>query len=254
MTHPQLQAVNLRQFYGPTAALDHLDLIIHRGQSVAIMGPSGSGKTTLLHALAGIDVPQDGEVYFHGATGAEAVHVMSAEQRAELRLKHFGFVFQAGLMLTELTVVENVALPLMLSGVDRASAYQTASAWLNRLGLEGMGDRRLGQLSGGQAQRVAIARAQVCGPEVIFADEPTGALDSVTSAEVLEALLESTAERGATLVVVTHDEHVAARCARTIRLRDGRIVADSEAADSEAADLNVPRAGAARTTSERVAP
>lgn len=233
MTYPILQALNLTQHYGsthsatPTVALDELSITIPRGQSLAVMGPSGSGKSTLLHALAGIEIPQSGEIYFHNANGPDAVHAMRPEARADLRLRHFGFVFQAGLMLDELTVVENVALPLMLCGVDRGSAYQSASSWLQRLGLEGMEERRLGKISGGQAQRVAIARAQVCGPEVIFADEPTGALDSVTSAQVLTALLESTRERGATLVLVTHDHTVAERCERTVHLRDGKIVGDS---------------------------
>ncbi|KAA9392991.1 ABC transporter ATP-binding protein [Kocuria coralli] len=227
MSYPQLQALDLSQHYGPTPALDHLSITIDRGESVAIMGPSGSGKTTLLHALAGIDVAQSGEVIFHGADRPVSIHALSSEQRADVRLRHFGFVFQQGLMLSELTVVENVALPLMLCGVDRASAQQTVSAWLNRLGLAGMEDRRLGELSGGQAQRVAVARAQVCGPDVVFADEPTGALDSVTSGEVLHALLESSAEHGTTLVVVTHDESVAARCGRTVRLRDGQVVSDT---------------------------
>ncbi|MDO5619008.1 ABC transporter ATP-binding protein [Kocuria sp.] len=259
MTYPILQALNLTQRFGPstgragftghrrkspvaseeriapahpTVALDNLSVTILRGQSVAIMGPSGSGKTTLLHALAGIDLPQSGEIYFHNANGPDAVHLMRPEARADLRLRHFGFVFQSGLMLDELTVVENVALPLMLCGVDRASAYQTASSWLQRLGLEGLEDRRLGEISGGQAQRVAIARAQVCGPEVIFADEPTGALDSAAARDVLNALLESTTQRGATLVLVTHDPTVAAQCSRTIHLRDGKIVGDTRDMDS----------------------
>lgn len=229
MSYPQLQSLNLTQRYGPTTALDSVSITINRGESVAVMGPSGSGKSTLLHALAGIDVPQDGEIYFHSVSGPVALHTLGAEQRAEVRLKHFGFVFQSGLMLNELSVVENVALPLMLCGVDRAGASHSASAWLERLGLAGLEDRRLGQLSGGQAQRVAIARAQVCGPEVVFADEPTGALDSATSEDVLDALLASTTQRGASLVIVTHDETVAARCARTVRLRDGQVVADSGA-------------------------
>jgi len=136
-------------------------------------------------------------------------------------------VFQQGLLLPELTAIENVALPLLLSGASRTAAERNAAAWLAALGLGGFEQRRIGQLSGGQAQRVAIARAQVTGASVVFADEPTGALDSRTSGEVMDALLTATTGRGRSLVVVTHDEGVAARCSRLLRLADGRIVADA---------------------------
>ena len=149
-----------------------------------------------------------------------------------LRRRHIGFVFQEGLLLPELTALENVAVAMMVSGTSRAEAESLAASWLAYLGLAGMEGRRPGQLSGGQAQRVAIARAQVNGPSVVFADEPTGALDSVTSEQVLSALLASTVERGAPLVVVTHDETVAARCSRLIRLQDGRVVEDSGTASA----------------------
>src|SRR5690606_17896997 len=138
-----------------------------------------------------------------------------------------GFVFQQGLLIPELTAVENVALALMLQGVPKAQALGPAAQALATLGLAGLEDRRIGELSGGQAQRVAIARAQVTGARVVFADEPTGALDSTTSAEVFDALLHSTTGQGRTLVTVTHDPTVAARCQRVISVRDGRIVADS---------------------------
>src|SRR5699024_9719105 len=149
------------------------------------------------------------------------------EQRAKLRREHLGFVFQEGLLLPELTAQENAALPLMLSGTPRSTAQDRARSWLAALGLDGLFDRRLGELSGGQTQRVAIARAQIADPAVVFADEPTGALDSDTSDTVLTALLDSTVSRGRTLVLVTHDEQVAARCQRHIQVSDGRIISDS---------------------------
>lgn len=228
---PILAARGLRKSYGTTHALDGVDLTVQPGESVAIMGPSGSGKTTLMHILSGILTPDAGSVQFTGA-GTEAVEVTSLneEARAKLRRERLGFVFQDGLLLPELTAVENVALPLMLSGVPRSGAESHAAQWLAALGLDGMQTRRLGELSGGQAQRVAIARAQVADPHVVFADEPTGALDSATSASVLGALLDSTVGRGRTLVMVTHDQATADRCSRLVRVQDGRIVADSAAA------------------------
>jgi putative ABC transport system ATP-binding protein len=141
-----------------------------------------------------------------------------------LRRENFGFVFQQGLLLPELTALENVAIALMITGRGRAESTERAASWLAALGLAGLEDRRIGELSGGQAQRVAIARAQVTGAEVVFADEPTGALDSRTSGDVMDALLWATTQQGRTLVVVTHDAEVAARCSRTLSVRDGRLV------------------------------
>ncbi len=194
------------------------------------MGPSGSGKTTLMHCLSGILLPDSGHITFNGTSGAIDLTGLDEEQRARLRREEFGFVFQEGLLLPELTAQENVALPLMLSGMSREAAEEYARGQLAQLGLEGMFDRRLGQLSGGQAQRVAIARAQVSQPPVVFADEPTGALDSTTSRAVLDALLGTTVQRGGTLVMVTHDQATAARCNRIIRVQDGAILTDSATA------------------------
>ncbi|MFJ6416005.1 ABC transporter ATP-binding protein [Paeniglutamicibacter sp. NPDC091659] len=228
--HPVLSARALRRAYGSTMALDGVDLDIRAGESVAIMGPSGSGKSTLLHTLAGIERPDSGSVLLAG-TGAAArdITVLGEGERSRLRRESFGFVFQSGLLIPELTAVENVAMALMINGVPRAAALPRAAQWLAALGLAGLEERRIGQLSGGQAQRVAIARAQVTGARVTFADEPTGALDSATGAEVLAVLMESTTGRGNTLVMVTHDADVAARCDRIIRLRDGRIIAEHTA-------------------------
>jgi len=225
MNDPVLNAHALTKNYGPTRALAGVDAAVHRGESLAIMGASGSGKTTLLHALAGIISPDSGSVAFTSASG-ERIDVtgQSESVRSRLRRERFGFVFQQGLLIPELTAIENVALALMINGTKRQEAVGPAAAWLQSLGLAGMEDRRIGELSGGQAQRVAIARAQVTGAELIFADEPTGALDSHTSAEVMDALLWSTTGQGRTLVVVTHDSQVAARCTRVLRMRDGVIV------------------------------
>jgi putative ABC transport system ATP-binding protein len=227
MTQPLLSAHNLVKSYGTTQALDGVSLAIGAGESVAIMGASGSGKTTLLHTLAGIITPDGGQVVFQGPASPVEVSALSETERSRLRRESFGFVFQQGLLIPELTAVENVAVPLMLSGYPRREAEARAQHWLQALGLAGMEARRPGELSGGQAQRVAIARAQVTGATVVFADEPTGALDSNTSVDVLNALLGSTVSQGHTLVMVTHDEGVAARCSRVIRVRDGRIVSDS---------------------------
>ncbi|MDN4613042.1 ABC transporter ATP-binding protein [Leifsonia sp. F6_8S_P_1B] len=223
-SRPALAATGLTKTYGPATALAGVDFRVLPGESVAIMGASGSGKTTLLHCLAGIIRPDAGSVVLASARGPIEVTALGEGERSRLRREAFGFVFQQGLLLPELTAIENAALPLLLAGHDRRAAEQTAAAWLATLGLSGFEDRRIGQLSGGQAQRVAIARAQVGGAAVVFADEPTGALDSHTSAEVMEALIASTTGRGRSLVVVTHDEDVAARCSRVVRLADGRIV------------------------------
>lgn len=212
----------LTKHYGATRALDGVSIAFAEGTSTAIMGASGSGKTTLLHLLAGIIAPDQGAVtYAHSE-----ISRLSDADRSRLRREQFGFVFQQGLLVPELTAAENVALALMLNGMSKREALIPASQWLAALGLGGMEARRIGELSGGQAQRVAIARSQVTGARIVFADEPTGALDSTTSAEVMDALLGSTVGQGRTLVVVTHDPSVAARCQRVVTLSDGRIIGD----------------------------
>ncbi len=220
------RALTMRYPGGSSPALEAVDLDILPGESVAIMGASGSGKTTLLHCLAGILRPTGGTVTFASGAGPVQVESLDDDGRARLRREELGFVFQQGLLLNELTALENVAVARMLAGVPRAQAEAEAGRWLAHLGLAGMEQRRLGELSGGQAQRVAIARAQVGGARLLFADEPTGALDSATSVEVLDLLLDAV-RQGRTLVVVTHDADVAARCARTVVLRDGHVVSDS---------------------------
>lgn len=231
MNTPVLHAQSLAKAFGTTTALAGVDLTVARGESVAIMGASGSGKTTLLHVVAGITAPDTGGVVFTPATGATVqVTGLGEAARSRLRRESFGFVFQQGLLIPELTAIENVALALMINGTPRRTAEEHAAGWLAALGLAGMEQRRIGELSGGQAQRVAIARAQVTGAEIVFADEPTGALDSHTSSEVMDALLWSTTGQGRTLVVVTHDATVAGRCSRIVRVSDGRIVQTEVAA------------------------
>jgi putative ABC transport system ATP-binding protein len=190
------------------------------GEAVAVTGPSGSGKTTLLHALAGLRVPQSGRVVFAPArhTRPFEVTALSGEQRSELRRTDFGLVFQSGQLIAELTAEENAALPLLLAGTDNRAALEQARRALASVGTGHLATHRPGEMSGGQQQRVAIARALVTGPSVLFADEPTGALDSATSREVLGVLLGATREAGATLVIVTHDPSVAAACDRVIDL------------------------------------
>lgn len=225
---PVLSAHGLYRSFGSTVALNGIDLNISLGQSLAIMGPSGSGKSTLLHALAGIELPDAGSIMLN-LPGRAPVDVqgLNDKARTKLRRESFGFVFQSGLLIPELTAEENVAMALMINGVPRGPATQRAGAALAGLGLAGMEQRRIGQLSGGQMQRVAIARAQVAGAMVVFADEPTGALDSSTGADVLDTLLECTVGAGKSLVMVTHDPAVAARCDRIVQLQDGQLISDS---------------------------
>jgi len=217
---PVLQGLGLRKAFGTTTALDGVDLEIRAGDSIAIMGPSGSGKTTLMQVLAGILTPDSGIVRLRG----DDVQDWSPERRARLRRADYGFVFQSGQLLAELTAVENVALPLMVAGTARRQAVAQARGWFAPLGLDGCEDQRPGELSGGQLQRAAIARALVTGPSVVFADEPTGALDQETGHGVMELLSRTHQDSGAALVVVTHDPQVARWCRRIVEVRDGQIM------------------------------
>jgi len=221
-----ISARNLHKSYGNNPVLRNVSLDIFPGESVAIMGPSGSGKTTLLHALSGIIKLDAGSVLFNGPTGQVAVESLSERERTSLRANSFGFVFQQGLLVPELTAEENVSLAAMIAGVPRQQARSISADLLNRLGLGQMLDRRMGEMSGGQAQRVAIARSQVNGAPVTFADEPTGALDSKTAREVMALLLTMIPQQGKTLLVVTHDPNVASACSRVVYLQDGQIVSD----------------------------
>jgi putative ABC transport system ATP-binding protein len=214
-----IEARNLKKSFGETPALRGASLGVRPGEIVAVMGPSGSGKSTLLHCLAGILVPEEGEVWF----GGQRLDSLSDDRRSTLRRDRFGFVFQSGQLVPELTAEENVALPLLLSGTRRGPAVKAARNWFGVLGLEGLEHRRSGELSGGQAQRVALARGLVNGPEVLFADEPTGSLDSVSGELVMELLTVAAREHGTTVILVTHDARVAAYADREVVVRDGTV-------------------------------
>ncbi|MET7716926.1 ABC transporter ATP-binding protein [Streptomyces sp. NPDC005407] len=214
-----LVAGDLHKAYGPTPALDGASFSIHPGEVVAVMGPSGSGKSTLLHCLAGIVRPDSGSIRY----GGRELTGMSDAERSTLRRTEFGFVFQFGQLVPELTCTENVALPLRLTGVKRKVAERTAQEWMERLEVADAGRKRPGEVSGGQGQRVAVARALVTSPRVIFADEPTGALDSLNGERVMELLTESSRDTNAAVVLVTHEARVAAYSDREVIVRDGKV-------------------------------
>ncbi|WP_055616369.1 ABC transporter ATP-binding protein [Streptomyces phaeochromogenes] len=213
-----LVAHDLRKAYGPTNALDGAGFNIHPGEVVAVMGPSGSGKSTLLHCLAGIVTPDSGSIMY----GGQEMATMNDAQRSALRRSQFGFVFQFGQLVPELTCVENVALPLRLNGASRKDAERTALARMEQLEVDDLRAKRPGEVSGGQGQRVAVARALVTDPRVLFADEPTGALDSLNGERVMELLTDAARSANAAVVLVTHEARVAAYSDREIVVRDGK--------------------------------
>jgi len=214
-----LELRDITKSFTQQRVLEGISLTVSDGESVAIMGPSGSGKSTLLHCMSGVLVPDQGEVLFDG----HDVAAMSDAERSRLRLEHFGFIFQDGQLLPELTATENVALPQIMRGVPRSQAHDEAIDMLTRLGLGAYVDRYPGQLSGGQGQRVAIARALAGPPSVVFADEPTAALDQATGHEVMQQIVAVCQKFGVTLVVVTHDPKIADWCSRRVEIRDGLI-------------------------------
>jgi putative ABC transport system ATP-binding protein len=220
MSQSFLAAHGVTRSFGPTRALRGADLAVDRHEIVAVMGPSGSGKSTLLYCLAGILTPDTGEVVFDGAR----VDQLDERARTELRRRRFGFVFQFGQLVPELSAVENVALPLLLEGHARDRSRAEAAGWLGRLGIGDLGARRPGELSGGESQRVALARALVAGPDVIFADEPTGSLDSFAGGQVMDLLVDSARVQRTTVLLVTHDARVAAYADREVVVRDGVVV------------------------------
>ncbi len=221
-----IQATGVKKVYDTgkvrVDALRGVDLIIKRGEMVAIMGPSGCGKTTLLNTLSGLDDISEGQVVIDGAP----IHTMSDKERTRYRAEKMGFVFQSFNLLPVLSAVENVELPLLVAGVTPKAARPKATEALNLVGLKGEGNKRPMELSGGQQQRVAIARALVNNPAIVWADEPTGNLDSETSAEVVQLLCRLNKEKAQTFVVVTHDPAVAQRIGRIVKMRDGVIESD----------------------------
>jgi putative ABC transport system ATP-binding protein len=214
-----IEAREVVKSFGQTPALRGASVAAARGEILAVMGPSGSGKSTLLHCLAGIFTPDHGEIWFDG----RRLDALSEAERTKLRRTAFGFVFQFGQLVPELSIADNIALPLLLNRVKRKVAYQKAAGWLDRLELSGLGGRRTGELSGGQAQRVAVARALVTRPQILFADEPTGSLDSLTGEMVMNLIVALAREERTTVVLVTHDARVAACADREILVRDGTV-------------------------------
>lgn len=213
-----LKAQGLAKVYGATRALIGAEFAIDAGEVVAVMGPSGSGKSTLLHVIAGIVPPDTGTVVYDG----RELSAMGDVERSALRRSEFGFVFQFGQLVPELSCRENVALPLRLGGVRRRVAESRADELLHTLEVVDVAAHRPGAVSGGEGQRVAVARALVTDPRVLFADEPTGALDSLNGERVMELLTAAARERGTAVVLVTHEARVAAYSDREIVVRDGR--------------------------------
>ncbi|MDG9716807.1 ABC transporter ATP-binding protein [Streptomyces sp. DH24] len=223
---PLLAARDLVKTHGRTQALRGASADLRAGEVLAVTGASGSGKSTLLHCLAGIVRPDGGSVTYDG----QRLDTLPEKRLSELRRTEFGVVFQFGQLIPELTALDNVALPLMLAGTSRARARERAGEWLERFGVRGQGDLRPGEMSGGQAQRAALARALVTGPRVVFADEPTGALDSLAGEQVMTALVRTAREAGTAVLLITHDAQVAAYADREVSLMDGTVVAEGAAA------------------------
>lgn len=217
--HTILRATNVELFYGSQRALCGVDFTLGAGEVCAITGSSGSGKSSLLYCLAGVLAPTRGEISLDGVP----LHSLDDDELSTVRRERFGFVFQYGELLPELTVEENAALPLRLAGRRKAKALEVAGEVLGRLGLAELRQRRTSQISGGQSQRVAVARALVHRPDVIFADEPTGALDSANAEAVLEEFLTLARSQGTAVVMVTHDASVAARADSQYMMTDGSL-------------------------------
>ncbi len=205
---------------GRTVALDHVDFACVRGESVAVVGPSGSGKSTLLHLIGAMDAADEGRV----AVGGVDLGGLDDRAAADFRLRNVGFVFQFFNLVPALSALENVALPARLAGRSSASARSLAGDLLSRVGLEREAGRAPDELSGGQQQRVALARAMVNEPELLLADEPTGALDRMAAEEVLALVGEVVRERGVTFVMATHSEEAMATADRVVRIEDGQVV------------------------------
>ncbi|MPY63665.1 ABC transporter ATP-binding protein [Streptomyces spongiae] len=217
---PLLTAHGLTKTHGRTPALRGASVELGAGEILAVTGASGSGKSTLLHCLAGIVRPDEGAVTY----GHTRLDQLPEKRLSELRRTDFGVVFQFGQLIPELTALDNVALPLLLAGASRRDAHTRAGEWLERFGVLGQEELRPGEMSGGQAQRVSLARALATGPKIVFADEPTGALDSLAGEQVMSALVHTARESGTAVLLITHDAQVAAYADREVQLHDGAVV------------------------------
>ena len=228
MKNSLLQTKNLKKVYGKRdtvfEALKDVNIDIESGESVAIIGKSGSGKSTLMHLLALLDQPSEGEIYLNGQNTSK----LKNRKLNRLRNKEFGFVFQSFFMNANDTVLNNVILPLKIAGIGRRERKRRAMEALKVVELDDKFKNKAKDLSGGQKQRVCIARAIVNNPKVIFADEPTGNLDSATGEKIEKLLFDLNRDKGITLIIVTHDEELAAKCKRQIRIADGAVVADEK--------------------------
>ena len=218
-----MRARGLEMSFGQTHALRGVDLDVAAGEVLAVTGPSGSGKSTLLHVMAGVLVPDAGRVDYHGGDVSQDITTLDEAARSRLRLKEFGFIFQFGQLLPDLSALDNVTIPLLLAGTARRRALAQARETLGELGLSEHLDKRPTQLSGGQAQRAAVARALVTNPHLLFADEPTGSLDSLAAEQTMQVLVRATQAAGAALVIITHDPRTAAYADREAIVRDGRL-------------------------------
>ncbi len=219
---PLMEVRDIYKSFGRLEILRGISLQLHRGEILAIVGASGAGKTTLLQVIGTLDAPDRGEVIIEG----ERLSALSGDRRAAFRNRHLGFVFQSHQLMPEFTAVENVAIPAMISGKSRREAMAEAGELLRRLSLGDRLDHRPAELSGGEKQRVAVARAIINHPEIVLADEPTGALDSVRKRELLELFLRLREEEGLSFIVVTHDRETAEIADRSLLLSDGRIVSE----------------------------
>lgn len=219
-----IQAKDIHKSFGKLEVLKGVDFEVEKGEVVSIMGASGAGKTTLLQILGTLSTPDDGTLTIDGATVFGGRHKASSDELAAFRSTHIGFVFQAHHLLPEFTALENVMIPALIAGASSKEAKARALQLLEEVGLAGRTGHKPSELSGGEAQRVAIARALVGSPAVLFADEPTGNLDSATKEEIHRLFFELRAKFGQTIIIVTHDPELAALCDRTMVMKDGQFV------------------------------
>ena len=216
-----INAINISKHFGAVKAVDDVSLHIKKGEVICIIGPSGSGKSTLIRCLHGLETPDSGEIYVNG-------NKVDFSTDTTKQLSHIGFVFQSYNLIQGMTAVENVAMPLMFRRVSRKKREEAAREMLKQVGLGERMDHRPNEMSGGQQQRVGIARAFVTNPEVVFADEPTGNLDTKTTKEVMEMFLRFAREKGTTIILVTHDRSLAEYCDRIVTISDGRIISNED--------------------------